>query len=130
MKGFRSITNFRGGRAAGLARLYYTLVDAGDIEALLGLFAEDAIYARPGYHPLVGLSEIARFYRKDRVILRGHHKLAEVLASGGHVAVRGEFSGVVRSGESVLVGFADFFDCTERQTQFATRHTYFFTPSV
>lgn len=39
---------------ADTVRRYYDLVDAGETDALVGLFAEDAVYLRPGYEPLVG----------------------------------------------------------------------------
>jgi hypothetical protein len=44
----------------------YLLVDAGDVTGLIGLFAPDARFHRPGYQPLTGRDELERFYREDR----------------------------------------------------------------
>lgn len=37
-------------------RTYYELVDAGQVQAPVVLFAADAQYHRPGYEPLAGRS--------------------------------------------------------------------------
>lgn len=44
---------------------YVELVDAGDIEAILALYAEDAVVEDPvGKPPIVGMDNISRFYRE------------------------------------------------------------------
>jgi steroid delta-isomerase len=48
---------------ATMAR-YVELVDAGDIDAILALYAQDAVVEDPvGQTPLTGLEAIERFYR-------------------------------------------------------------------
>ncbi|MFF4140778.1 nuclear transport factor 2 family protein [Streptomyces sp. NPDC001698] len=37
---------------------YYELVDAGQVQALVELFADYAQYHRPGYEPLVGKAQL------------------------------------------------------------------------
>lgn len=117
--------------ALGTSRIhrYYELVDAGDIPALVKLFAPDARYHRPGYEPLVGHAELERFYREQRVIRKGTHTLSTVVAVGDEIAVHGLFNGVLHSGDQVELRFADFFRVTD-QGRIASRDTFFFVPAV
>jgi len=110
-------------------RLYYELVDGGDVDGLIDLFAPHAEYHRPGYQPLVGHANLERFYRDQRVIKEGRHVVAAVVEDGDDVAVQGRFDGVLRDGTKVVLRFADFFHCTP-QGAFARRDTYFFQPLV
>lgn len=110
-------------------RRYYALVDSGDVTGLIGLFAPDARYHRPGYQPLTGRRELERFYREDRVIANGAHSLTAIVADDRDVAVQGEFSGVLRDGRQASIRFADFFSFGA-DGLIARRDTYFFAPSV
>lgn len=110
-------------------RQYYKLVDAGDIPAMLDLFAAEGRYERPGYPPMIGRDQIERFYREDRRISEGLHELDAVLAAGHDVAVRGRFRGLLRDGQQVSLRFADFF-VLDMSLRFADRLTYFFAPLV
>jgi ketosteroid isomerase-like protein len=108
---------------------YYELVDSGDVEGLLGLFAPDAVYHRPGYPPLNGRAELKKFYSGDRVIAEGKHSLHTLVATGETVAAHGEFAGILKDGSSVHLRFADFFAVGE-DGRFARRDTFFFSPMV
>lgn len=108
---------------------YYRLVDAGDIDSLLQLFAEDTVYRRPGYQPMRGRGKLADFYRGERVIETGAHTLSDVVVQRSHAAVHGEFAGVLKDGREVTVRFADFFVMSE-DGLFAERETFFFAPMV
>ncbi|MEU5092708.1 nuclear transport factor 2 family protein [Streptomyces sp. NPDC021356] len=110
-------------------RAYYRLVDSGDVPGLVGLFAPDAEYHRPGYEKLSGRAELERFYREDRVIESGRHNLSKIVAQGREVAVHGTFEGVLRDGTKTSVRFADFFSLTQAGT-FALRETFFYAPLV
>lgn len=101
-------------------RELYRLVDAGDLDGLAVLFAEDASYARPGYAVLAGRTAIDRFYRQDRVIASGQHTLDSVLTSGDEVTVRGSFTGLLWDGRPVAHRFAEFFTLN-RARQVVTR---------
>ncbi|WP_031525040.1 nuclear transport factor 2 family protein [Streptomyces sp. NRRL F-5123] len=116
---------------AAIARVrdYYKLVDSGEVSGIVELFAPDASYYRPGYSPIVGRAELLRFYAETRVIDRGEHTLSDVIADGLSVAVHGDFHGILRSGEKVVLRFADFFRLTQNLT-FCRRDTFFFTPLV
>lgn len=116
-------------RAVERVRRYYALVDQGDVEGLLALFADEAVYARPGYPPLHGKPAIRAFYRDDRVIASGRHGLREVVVTGGRVAVHGDFAGTLHDGRRVALRFADFFSL-DAEARFTRRDTFFFTPLV
>jgi ketosteroid isomerase-like protein len=115
------------GRAA--VERYYRLVDDNNVRELVELFAEDSVYHRPGYRPLVGRAALATFYGSERVIESGRHVLSAVLTDGTRTAVRGEFTGRLKDGRDVRVRFADFFEHAA-DGLFARRETYFFAPAV
>jgi steroid Delta-isomerase len=119
----------RGESPVSTVRRYYELVDSGDVRGLIGLFAPDARYYRPGYPPLVGRAELERFYSEQRVIKEGLHVLSAVVAAGDDVAVHGEFKGVLRNGQRVDARFADFFSFGP-DGHFTRRDTFFFAPLV
>ncbi|MFB6809473.1 nuclear transport factor 2 family protein [Streptomyces sp. NPDC056387] len=110
-------------------RRYYELVDAGDVLGLVELFDRDAVYHRPGYQPLVGRTELERFYREERVIEEGRHTVSLLVQQGDDVAVQGSFAGRLRDGSAVELRFADFFSFSGANT-FRRRDTFFFTPKV
>lgn len=111
-----------------VVREYYDAVDAGEIPALLDLFAADAVYHRPGYEPLRGRSEIEHFYRDDRVIVAGMHTIDDIVVDGDRAAVRGFFNGTLKDHSVAEEGFADFFVLEEGRI--ALRRTYFDRPAV
>ena len=122
-------TNNRAVQNAETVRRYYETVDTGRIDELVALFAPDGVYRRPGYEPLTGRGAIERFYRGDRVIVSGTHSLTQVTADGADVAVHGEFTGTLKTGERVSLRFADFF-AFDADGLFARRDTFFFAPLV
>ncbi|MGW0818650.1 nuclear transport factor 2 family protein [Streptomyces viridiviolaceus] len=110
-------------------RTYYRLVDAGDVSGLVRLFAPDAEYHRPGYDRLAGRAELERFYREERVIADGTHRLSKIVTQGREVAVHGTFEGILRDGTKTSVRFADFFSVDLAGT-FSLRETFFYAPLV
>lgn len=117
------------GEGARVVRSYYDMVDIGDLEGVLQLFCEGAVYRRPGYSPLVGRGELRAFYSSERMIDHGKHELADVVSEAGRVAVRGTFSGTLKDRRTVDVEFADFF-VIEPSGRFSRRDTFFFAPAV
>lgn len=110
-------------------RLYYETVDSADPTAVVELFAEDAVYRRPGYEPMVGRAALLRFYGGRRVIAAGRHVITRIVSDGpAHVAVEGRFVGRLKDGSRVDLGFADFF--TLRDTLIVERTTYFAASAV
>jgi ketosteroid isomerase-like protein len=116
-------------RAAATAARHFALIDSGDISGMAHLFTRDAVYLRPGYPPFRGREEIARFYATLRPIRSGEHELESVVADGSQLAVRGAFSGVLHSGESIELRFSDFFT-VDQDGRFTRRETFFFAPLV
>jgi ketosteroid isomerase-like protein len=114
---------------ADAVRRYYTLVDAGDVVALVALFAPDAVYERPGYEPLEGSAAIEAFYRNERVIRDGHHTVEALFTDSPRVATKGRFEGSLRDGRPVSVRFADFWTF-QADGRVARRETFFFAPLV
>ncbi|MFE3741850.1 nuclear transport factor 2 family protein [Streptomyces sp. NPDC059134] len=112
-----------------LARTYYAKVDAGDVDGLLALFAEDAVYRRPGYEPMWGKPYLESFYRGERVIAEGRHEVVTVTTQSPRVAVTGTFSGVLKDDSRVHLGFADLFTAGA-DGLFTHRETYFYAPLV
>lgn len=89
-----------------LLTTYYALVDAGDIDGLLTLFADDIRYERPGQGIIEGIDELRRFYEQDRPLEDGSHELSRILVEETSAAVRGTFSGRL-DGDPVSFRFAD-----------------------
>lgn len=108
---------------------YYQLVDERNHSALVDLFAEDAVYERPGYPPLVGRVALTEFYSSERVIASGRHTVRAMVAEDDRIAVHGEFAGSLKDGRDVALRFADFF-VIDDDGHFVRRDTFFFSPLV
>lgn len=108
---------------------YYSLVDDGDVQGVVGLFARDAVYRRPGYAPIIGQDGLDAFYRSERVIVSGCHTVHRLIAGLHEAAVEGEFRGRLKDGSEVDLRFADFFRL-DKNLFFDVRNTYFFSPLV
>jgi ketosteroid isomerase-like protein len=103
---------------------YYNFIDRQDYNAALNLFHPAIVYVRDGTPPVVGIAALRDFYLKRRIIDHGTHTLLALVASGTQVAVRGCFEGVLKSGESVAVAFADFHSFSDDR-RIVRRDTYF-----
>lgn len=111
------------------AREYYRQVDRSDIDAVLALFSDAVVYHRPGYPTVRGQAELRDFYCDHRIIERGRHTVDTILIDYPHVAVNGHFTGALRTGKTVSLRFADFFEVGP-DGRFVRRDTFFFTPLV
>jgi len=112
-----------------ITRGYYDSVDAGDVNAVLDWFSEDAVYHRPGYEPMQGRAALTQFYGGERVIESGAHRLDQLLVDGSSASVRGVFAGQLKDGSQVTVGFADFIDY-DADGRARERRSYFDRPAV
>ncbi|MCZ9883200.1 nuclear transport factor 2 family protein [Arthrobacter sp. B2a2-09] len=111
------------------ARRYYDTVDNAGPEDIVALFDPAAEYRRPGYAPMIGRDALLEFYGTDRGIVAGSHRITSLITDyPDRVAVEGRFSGQLRDGRTVDLGFADFF-CFQRGL-ILTRTTYFETAAV
>ena len=102
-------------------RRYYDLVDAGEYEKLVALFASDVVYERPGQEAIRGREALRAFYEDGRPLSDGSHDLHSVVRDGDTVAVRGTFEGE-QGGETVSFGFADFHEFVDGEI--ARRYTF------
>lgn len=104
-------------------------IDSRDWEALVSSFAEDVVYERPGYEPLVGRDQVMHFYREVRVIAAGTHQLERVVLAADGGASWGRFVGVHRNGSPIDERFADVYTL-DAEGRIRTRASYFFRPAI
>ncbi|MEM6935905.1 MAG: nuclear transport factor 2 family protein [Pseudomonadota bacterium] len=100
---------------------YYNRVDAGDVDWVINLFAEDAVYDRAS-EVYKDRTAIEQFYRSERKI-DGRHTLTNVASSNDTVLVDGEFQGCGADGSSKKIGFADCWRFNEAG-KVTSRNTY------
>lgn len=101
---------------------YYEFVDQGDIDELVGLFAPDVVYDRPGHPRIEGRGALERFYRQVRPLSNGSHELHNIIVDNDEIATRGTFRGR-QEGTEVRIGFADFFQF-DHENRVTFRYTY------
>jgi ketosteroid isomerase-like protein len=104
-------------------------IDSRDWEALPSSFADDAVYERPGYAPLQGIDRIMKFYREERVIASGEHRLERVVIGDAAGASWGRFVGLHKNGSALDEAFADVYILND-QGKIKTRRSYFFRPAI
>ncbi|MGW2317452.1 nuclear transport factor 2 family protein [Streptomyces sp. NPDC001680] len=110
------------------AHQVFEVIDGRRWEDLGSVFTEDCVYHRPGYPPLVGLAEIERFYRVDRIIASGRHDIDTVMTGGDSVACWGRFTGLSRTGERLDERFSDLYRV--EQGRISERRTYFYRAAI
>jgi uncharacterized protein len=106
----------------------FAAVDEADITGLLRGYAQEVVYERPGYPPIVGRDALERFYRVDRAIASGRHEIEGMLFENGSGAAWGSFAGVSRAGDRLAERWCDVY-VFERDV-IAFRRTHFFRPGV
>lgn len=102
---------------------YYYDVDRQDIDAVMALFSEDAVYERAGVE-YAGKPAIEQFYRNGRLI-RGEHTLDRTCyeKDASRVYVTGQFSGHGANEAPRLVRFTDVWEF-DQQDKVRKRETY------
>ncbi|QGN55641.1 nuclear transport factor 2 family protein [Novosphingobium sp. Gsoil 351] len=111
--------------AGALVERYYAQIDADDVDGVLTLFHDDAVYHRAD-SLFVGKPRIAKFFRHERLI-RGEHRIEKILSLGDEVVVIGRFEGEGAFGDARSIGFVDLWSLDEgkvrgRRTYLATGH--------
>jgi len=99
---------------------YYPRVDRGDLDWVLAMFANDAVYTRAD-SCYEGKNEISEFYCADRKI-NGRHTINTIMESGNTVAVQGVFKGQGADGSPKNVRFSDFWQFDRNLV--SSRNTY------
>jgi len=85
---------------------YYHSIDSGNIDEALAIFAPDATYIR-GKKTIHGTLEA--FYRHERNIGQGKHKIEMVTATNDTVNILGQFTGEAKDGQPLQTTFKDTF---------------------
>lgn len=115
--------------AHDLIRRLFGVIDGVQFDDLGSVFAEDAVYERPGYAPLQGLARIEQFYRQERIIGAGsHHVEAVTCSSAGDAVAVGVFRGESRDGRPLEERFADVYRV--QGGKIVWRTTFFFRPAI
>lgn len=88
-----------------LLRNYYSWIDARDIDKVMSLFADNAVYNRAGeiYSGKQQIDEFFRYLRK----LQGIHTIDGIFSNGINSFVVGDFQGVGDSNNPKQTGFID-----------------------
>ena len=102
------------------------IIDQNRWQDLRTVLAPDCVIERPGSEPLVGLERIERFYREERPIASGLHKIDHAVADTEAGACWGTFNGTTKAGGSVEARFADTF--TLKAGLITSRTTYVHGP--
>ena len=115
--------------ARDLIRRLFGVIDGAQFDDLGRVFAEGAVYERPGYPPLQGLPRIEHFYRHERIIGAGaHHVEVVTCSSAGDAVAVGVFRGESRDGQPLEERFADVYRV--QGGRIVRRTTFFFRPAI
>ncbi|MFO1115060.1 MAG: GNAT family N-acetyltransferase [Beijerinckiaceae bacterium] len=82
-------------------------IDEKDWEGVSGAFAADAEYRPPAQQARVGRAAIERYYREERPVILGLHRVDEILSGDGITVVTGEFVGESQGGRRTCAKFID-----------------------
>jgi ketosteroid isomerase-like protein len=110
-----------------ISRLF-TAIDDRKWEALPELFTPSVRYERPGYAPICGIASLLAFYRGERVVAQGRHRIFGCLGDDDEVCCWGEFSGVSNSGHPLCETFADWYWTSGGLI--SRRKTFFYRPAI
>jgi ketosteroid isomerase-like protein len=87
----------------------FDIIDTENWDELGRVFAQDCVCHPPGVEPLVGMAAIDRYYRHDRPVAAGSHRIDRVVSDIGAAACWGRFTGQSRAGDLLDVEFAEAF---------------------
>lgn len=110
-----------------IERMFAT-IDASDWSELPAFFHPAVVYERPGYEPFVGRDRVMRFYREERVIVRGRHTLEGVVVADGKAAAWGRIDAVHADGSPIAHAFSDVYVLAQDAVKL--RRSHFFVPAV
>ncbi|QHG18504.1 nuclear transport factor 2 family protein [Nostoc sp. ATCC 53789] len=106
----------------------FCAVDSSDWDLLLKCFDKNIIYERPGYQPFIGLEKLLSFYKNDRIIADGKHKIEHIVIENNHGVCWGQFIGIHKNSSPINERFADVYSF--ENGKFKSRITHFFRPAV
>lgn len=82
-------------------------IDTQNWPAVSAAFDTGAAYRPPGQQPRIGRAAIERYYRDERPVRRGLHRVGEIMSRAGLTIVTGEFVGANDSGAVACASFID-----------------------
>lgn len=94
---------------AALATQLLRAIDDEDWTAVAALFADDAEYRTPAGIVLRGRAAIEHYYRHERSVIGGMHRVEQVWTQGAWTAVSGEFTGSSSDDTRRCLHFLDRF---------------------
>lgn len=106
----------------------FDIIDGRRWDELGLVFDDNCVYSRPGYDPIVGLPQIAHFYRCERIVESGVHAVEHTVSDLGAAACWGRFRGRSRDGGELDEGFADTYRV--RDGKIVYRQTYFYRAAM
>ena len=100
---------------SSIIEAYYPRIDSSDIDWVVALFADDAVYERADAK-YSNKQEIEEFFSKERQI-RGRHVIEDLWPDeeAKQVVAIGRFEGVGAEGDPRSVGFADVWQFNDQQ---------------
>jgi ketosteroid isomerase-like protein len=87
-------------QAAMVTELFRT-IDRCEYDRFPEFFAADVFYERPGYPSFRGVDKLIHFYKEERVILKGEHRVEHVVADDTCGAAWGRYVGESHAGEPI-----------------------------
>jgi ketosteroid isomerase-like protein len=95
--------------AATLVADLFQIIDDGRWEDLGLVLADDCVVHPAQAGPLVGLARVERYYRHERPIVSGRHRLGTVVGDDDTAACWGTFTGRTAHGEDITAAVAEAF---------------------
>lgn len=92
---------------AALATQLLRAIDDEDWAGVAALFADDAEYRTPAGKSLRGRAAIEHYYRRERTVSDGIHRIEQCWTLGAWTAVNGEFSGTTPADARQCLHFLD-----------------------
>lgn len=92
---------------AALATQLLRAIDDEDWAGVAALFAADAEYRTPAGQVLLGRDAIEHYYRRERSVANGIHRIEQLWTQGAWTAASGEFSGTTPAGTRQCLHFLD-----------------------
>ncbi|MFE9170835.1 nuclear transport factor 2 family protein [Streptomyces kebangsaanensis] len=114
--------------AESLVARLFQVIDSRSWDELGEVFADNAVYERPGYAALEGLGRIRQFYEHERIITSGAHEVHQVTGGLAAAACWGRFRGTGRGGDPLDEGFADTY--LVRGGKIVHRKTFFYRAAI
>ena len=106
----------------------FRAIDSREFERLREICHPEVTYERPGYEAFHGIDRLLKFYREERIIASGEHRLTAVLVDPSYGACWGRFVGKHRNGEDIDVEFADTYEIEDGRIR--RRKSFFYVPAV